>query len=348
MVDSRYREVYYSVLEYFFARCIPGILVQYLVRCVGAIPVDSRSFIEPVDAPHSLDGSLLDVPSGQLEEVWQSIAVVRVSGLCPHWTSKAYHGLVELYLDPGISVITESQLVGIFRASPKLQVFHLRTVVEPSENGLAIVPVYLEDLRDIMIMVQSDDNFSGILTLLWINPGSASLHMSFAGTPWGEISDFFDRSNITRFYLIHWEPCNLTRVFKESSRLETLVLNGRDFDVEGLSSLLNPHHVDDVNPDEAPPTPRRVQIDALYLLWFNGFIFEEIQAVVEKYSVQKLLIYGGKLSYQAVEGRVVSDNARNTRIKLSSITACPVIEYYYDANLIHQHCDDWMADALIY
>ncbi|KEP46179.1 F-box-like domain protein [Rhizoctonia solani 123E] len=336
-IDHRHREVYYSVLEYFFARCKPGLLAQYIVRCVGSQSVEFRPFIEPVDRPHSLDGALLAVPSEHLEELWLHIPIVRINGLCPHWTSKAYHGLVELYIDAGIPGISESQIINVLESSPKLQVFHFNAHV--IEDLVEVDTVFLEDLRDLNLLSgeDSDSGYSRANILPWIDPGTAPLQLSFSGPARGEASDFFGRANVTRFYLIYWQTCRLAGVFKESSRLDILALNGYDSDVQDLSFLLLPGYA----------KTTKSQIDTLYLLWFTQFDFEEIKAVVEKYSVQKLLIYGGLLTYQAVEGRVICENTRNIKVKLSSITTCPIIEYYPHACLIHQHCDDWIADALI-
>ncbi|CAE6482127.1 unnamed protein product [Rhizoctonia solani] len=334
-IDHRHREIYYSVLEYFFARCKPGFLAQYIVRCVGGESVESRPFIEPADRPHSLDGALLAVSSEHLEELWLHIPIVRVNGLCPHWTSKAYHGLVELYIDVGVPGISETQLIGVLKSSPKLQVLHLKTpVIEDLDE---VDTVFLEDLRDLNILSAVDAGYSANF-LPWIHPGTAPLQLSFSGPARGEASDFFGRVNVTRFYLIYWQTCRLAGVFKESSRLDILVLNGYESDVQDLSFLLLPGYA----------KTTKSQIDTLYLLWFIQFGFEEIQAVVEKYSVQKLLIYGGQLTYQAVEGMVICENTRNIKVKLSSITTCPIVEYYPDADLIHQHCDDWIADAILH
>ncbi|KAG8710102.1 hypothetical protein FRC11_004875, partial [Ceratobasidium sp. 423] len=350
---NRHHEIYYSVLEYFFARCKPGVLTKYTVRTSRRF-WDTGLFIEPAETPHSLNGALLAVPTGHLDEVWLHISSVRVGALCPHWKTKVYHGLVELYIEEDIPSISESQLVNILRSSPKLQVLHFKTIFdEPNDDG-GDDPVYLEDLRELNLMIRDDEGLSVSRILRRITPGSKPLQLSLVDVPRREAADFFSRANVTRFYT--WCPFDLSFVISRCRRLEVLVLNERNADTQDLSSILDDDSGDeDENLDgestPKPVSPSATQIDTLYLLWHSQFTFEQIRAVVEKYSVQRLLIYYGRLSYQTDEGRLVCKNTRNIRVKLSTIVGC-TIEYYPDG-----FCDDysegepddpegWIRDAI--
>ncbi|KEP50356.1 F-box-like domain protein [Rhizoctonia solani 123E] len=336
-VYTRFRETYYTMLEYFFARCKPGVLTKYVARCNS--PWVLLPFIEPAETPHSSDGALLAVPIHQLDEVWLGISSVRVNGLCPYWNSKMYQGLVELYIGRGVPDISMSDLVSILRSSPKLQVFHFQTEIEDLTDAEEVTPninpVYLEDLRELSLMVR-DSEITTSHVLRWITPGQRPLRLSLADDPHGVVADFCCRANVTQLYV--WCPGDLTSILNQCRRLETLVLNELDSDTHGLYSILpEDDDIDDADADgesqlsSRPISPSATRIDTLYLLWYSEIIFEEIQVVVKKYSIQRLLIYhAGRFSYQADTSRIFSKNTRNIRAKLSTIASCPIIEYHPD------------------
>ncbi|CAE6429145.1 unnamed protein product [Rhizoctonia solani] len=343
-IHTRYRDTYYSVLEYFFARSKPGVLTRYATECVNSEWLEPP-FIEPAETPYTRSGALLTVPSAHLEELWLRIPIVRINCLCPHYKSKLYHGLTELYIGKGIPEITGLQLVNILRSSPKLQVFHLNAPVEFADDDEGLFePVYLEDLRCLNIMIRGDDLLSGPDMLRWITPGSESLRLAYMGTPCEEeFESFFSRANVTEFYVMAWiSP--LSPALKQTLRLEILVLNVFGCGTTDLRSLLDWDDIhisgnDDDNdnyggsdePVEHTPAPApssTARIDTLCLLWYLEFAFEDIQKVVEMYLVQRLFIYSGYLCYQTEEERVVCDNPRNIRAKLATITTCPIIEYF--------------------
>ncbi|KAG8727892.1 hypothetical protein FRC11_012246 [Ceratobasidium sp. 423] len=340
-ICGRYGEIYDSVLEYFFAHCKPGVLTKYNVRC-NAGWIEYRPFIEPAETPHSREGALLAIPIHRLDEVWLHISSIRVNALCPHWETKAYHGLVELYIDEGIPEISESQLFNILRSSPKLQVFHLKPFLdEPTEDEELenVGRIYLEDLRELNLMIRGGEEGTCASRILrQIAPGSKPLQLSLAAVPTEDLVDFCSRANVTRFYI--WCSRRLGPALGQCRRLETLVLNERDLCTQDLTALIDVDDDGDGLPS-VPVTPSTTQIDTLYLLSYSKFVFEQIQAVVEKYSIQRLVIYCGKLSYHTDKGMIVSENTRNIRAKLSTITACPTIEYSH-----RSFCNDYEEGEL--
>ncbi|CAE6458413.1 unnamed protein product [Rhizoctonia solani] len=356
-VYSRFRETYYTMLEYFFARCKPGVLTKYIARCNS--PKVSLPFIEPAETPHSRDGALLAVPIHQLEEVWLGISSVRVNGLCPYWNSKMYQGLVELYIDRGVPNIFISDLVSILRSSPKLQVFYLKTEIDDSTDVEEVTPnpVYLEDLRELSLIIR-DNGFTTSHVLRWITPGQRPLCLSLADNPQEIVTDFCCRANVTQFYV--WYPGDLTSILNQCRKLETLVLNERYSDTHDLSSILpEGDGIDDADSDgefrlsSRPISPSATRIDTLYLLWHSEIIFEEIQVVVKKYSIQRLLIYyAGRFSYRTDTGRNFSKNTRNIRAKLSTIDSCPIIEYHLEGYPEHytegesEDHDGWIRESV--
>ncbi|KAF8684045.1 hypothetical protein RHS04_01537 [Rhizoctonia solani] len=334
--NDSHGEIYYSILEYLFARCIPGALTHYIVKCVGPQATQFNPFIEPVDMPHSIDSMLLAIPSAQLKKLWLPISIIRLSALCPHWESIAYHGLVELHIDQGIPKISESQLVSILRSSPKLQVFHLKN-----------------NLRDINIATWGEEDVYSVEILRRIVPGKAPLQLAYLGESNNALVDFCSRANVVCFYTRFWESKPLLPLLNQVLHLSTLVLDGA-LSTGTISSLfgLGNIHDNQNNQDNAAShnlkniLPSTTQVNTLYLLGYQTFNFEEIEAVVKLYSVQRLMIYGGKLSYQTDDGRLVSRNLRNTRVKLSSINACPIIEYHPDSEAIERDGDDRIIASL--
>ncbi|CAE6350637.1 unnamed protein product [Rhizoctonia solani] len=336
------------MLEYFFARCKPGVLTKYVTRS-NPYMVPSP-FIEPAETPHSSDGALIAVPIRQLDKLWLGVSSVRVSGLCPHWKTKIYHGLVELYIDGGIPEISGSDLVNVLRSSPKLQVFHLKIQLDDDEDEIVNAnPIHLQDLRELSLMIR-DDTFSTSQILQWIAPGTKPLCLSLADTPREAVTEFCSRANVTRLYV--WCPGDLIPILNQCHRLETLVLNKRDAISNDLSAIIDDDgDDDDAGGESGLISGPVVRIDTLYLLWHLEIPFESVKAAVEKYSIQRLLIYHGRLSYQADAGRVASTNTRNIRAKLSTITACP-IEYHPEGYPEHytenesSDPDGWIREAL--
>ncbi|KDN37357.1 hypothetical protein RSAG8_10245, partial [Rhizoctonia solani AG-8 WAC10335] len=203
-------------------------------------------------------------------------------------------------------------------------------------------------------MIRDDpDETSTSHILRWITPGSKPLQLSLVDL--GEVDDFCSRANVSRIYI--WCPGNLTSILKQCRRLETLVLNERYSGTHDLSCILRDDgDSDDVDGElglaSRPVPPPVTRIDTLYLLWYSEVVFEEIQAAVEKYSIQRLLIYCGSLSYQADVGRILSQNTRNIRAKLSTITACPTVEYHPDdypedyTDDESSHPDGWIRESV--
>ncbi|CAE6350614.1 unnamed protein product [Rhizoctonia solani] len=234
---TRYRDIYYSVLEYFFVHSKVGVLTQYLVRTSGNQRTKPNHFIEPVDTPRSLSGALLAAPSAHLEELLLHTSSVRISGLCTHWKSKAlaYCGLIELFIDKGIPEISESQFVNVLRSSPKLQVLHMKTHLGELISRSNIQPVHLEDLRDLNVAIRFEWG-------LWD-----------WRTPKDSVMDLFSRGNVCRFYMAQWYSCSLVRLLSKSPRLETLVLGAFDFTVTNLSSLPDIGDFDEADSHDGDP-----------------------------------------------------------------------------------------------
>ncbi|CUA75220.1 hypothetical protein RSOLAG22IIIB_11572 [Rhizoctonia solani] len=153
----------------------------------------------------------LDITNPQLDEVLSPVTVLKLDKIFPCWTSKAYHGLVELRLvawDPARESIQvkEQQLVAILKASPALQTLHFGIEITPAAKTYP--PVQLKELEALHVQVDSLKSQQTLLRLL--SPGARPLQMSIDHKSPGAVSppsrgDEFHklirRSNIVKLFI---------------------------------------------------------------------------------------------------------------------------------------------------
>ncbi|CAE6451860.1 unnamed protein product [Rhizoctonia solani] len=332
------RDCHFSMLEYFLARCEPGIFTQYTTRvwATSRLPPVGGPFIEPANAPRTIKGALLSLPSRHFEAIWLGVSSLRVNGLCPHWTSKAYHGLVELYLDLGIPKITEAQLVNMLKSSPGLRILHINAdIFHPSPYGTLIAPVFLSELEELTVIqlwpddpnnkLQDPSNF-----VRWIAPGRKPFKVTSFGNTLEELPGFCARSNITQLHVETWVDNTLGDMVRRCPRLQILILSAFDFGDPELRLILLPIDTTSSNAQHPVSTTR---IDHLYLLDFREMQFNDILATIEQYSVQRLTIWKGGLTYRTDEGMKTSKHAREIRAKLSVIPPTRCIVEYFPGNV---------------
>ncbi|CEL60595.1 hypothetical protein RSOLAG1IB_03833 [Rhizoctonia solani AG-1 IB] len=323
------RDCHFSMLEYFLARCEPGIFTQYTTRVwtTSVLPPVGGPFIEPANEPRTIKGVLLSLPSRHFETIWLGTSSIRVNGLCPHWTSKAYHGLVELHLGLGAPKITESQLVDILKSSPELRVLHINAdIMHPSPYSAPITPVSLSELEELTLIQLWPDDSSNQLQdpgnfVRWIAPGRKPFKLTSFGNTLGEFPEFCARSNITQLHIEIWEDNTLGDIVRRCPGLQTLILSAFDFGDPELKLILLPT-------DNGQRPVSATQIDHLYLLDFEELLFEDILATIEQYSARQLTIWKGGLTYYTDEGMKTSKNTREIRAKLSVIPSAQCIVEY--------------------
>ncbi|EUC56469.1 F-box-like domain protein [Rhizoctonia solani AG-3 Rhs1AP] len=333
-VFNHLRRAHYSALEYFLTKCATGELTHYIVR---ANVSRSTPFVETTGNPQTPQGgriNLLQLPRSQLEERWRFVNVLHVNSLCPRWSSKLYHGLVDLRLGDKIPEITELQLVKILEASPGLRILHLKNQItlQIPEGTTVITKVQLNDLEVLNIEDMEYDFDNGAI-VRWIQPGVKPLRFTFFGMPTTIVAEFFKRSNVTRFYSRGWEPFTLIELLRVAPRLQTLVLNAFDLEVDTIGSLVDP--IDEKR--SIAPTP--VYINTLYLLGFYKLELSDIQEAVNRYSIQRVSLWACDLAYTSSTGVEIYEDATVIREKLSEITNCPIVEYLTGDNPID--LDTW-------
>ncbi|CAE6472548.1 unnamed protein product [Rhizoctonia solani] len=328
------RDCHFSMLEYFLARCEPGTFTQYTTRVSATtrLPPAGGSFIEPANAPRTIKGALLCLPSRHFESIWLGTSSIRINGLCPHWTSKAYHGLVELYLDLGMPKITEAQLVNMLKSSPELRILHINAdITHPSPYGASITPIFLNELEQLTVIqlwpddpnnkLQDPSNF-----VRWIAPGQKPFKLTSFGSTLEEFPRFCARSSITQLHIETWVDNILCEIIRQCPALKILILSAFDFGDPELHLILPP--VDAASGDSQRSTST-THIDHLYLLDFEELKFDDILATIQQYSVQSLTIWKGGLTYRTDEGMKTSKHAREIRAKLSVIPSNQCIVEYF-------------------
>lgn len=309
-----------SYLNSFFGNCVPGMFTSLTLKDKSYLAL---GFIEAAENPPAHESLLLNLPRQFLDDLWHSITVLRLDGLYPYWTSKAYHGLVELRLHSSRHPISESQLVGILKSSPGLRVLHLDLSVEdPCPRNTSINPASLEDLEYLSF---HSDHYSYLWLLLrWIAPGQKPLQLSISDTDdmeqfllGGEVKDFFARSSIVKLR-VHVSggpilPLQVAKLLDLSPGLRTLALSDCTCEQDN-SPVLESHKKNTSSLSSGP------HLDGLYMIRAH-IGFEELQEIVTRHSIQALTFWQCTFS---VEERGVF-NQEEFETHLSAI--CPVVSF---------------------
>ncbi|KAG8701868.1 hypothetical protein FRC11_011844, partial [Ceratobasidium sp. 423] len=315
------RSCHMSALEYFLARCTPGVLTHYSMQIhIGTL----YSFIEPADNPLALESVLLDVPSQLFESVFLGTTHLRLNNLCPHWGSNAYHGLIELRIGKQVPAIHETEVVSMLRASPRLRVLHIKAIIEDlSPPGDFVAPIHLDDLEDLELNDRYEFDFTPCGDILrWVAPGSKPLQLTFGGHPSEGATLFCARANITRFFGEWFVDESVSDMIRRSAQLEVLALNPGWSEVEGLDSILRP--VDERSLVGVVP---RTKVATLYLVNFLVLQLEDLERAVAEYSVQRLVVRNCSVSYETDEGVKKTNDPLEIRMLLSTLNKCPSVEY---------------------
>ncbi|CAE6506170.1 unnamed protein product [Rhizoctonia solani] len=154
----------------------------------------------------------LGVENFHLEAILSSVTVLHLTGLYPPWTSRAYHGLVELRLitsPTGPDSIPERQLINILQSSPGLRIVHTSLqITHRMEENLSI-SVTIPELE--VLQVDSEGGWGenlGYLELVrFLTPGLRPLSFTMQCSDLQLIESskahtkaFLERSNVTQFH----------------------------------------------------------------------------------------------------------------------------------------------------
>ncbi|CUA67884.1 Clustered mitochondria protein homolog [Rhizoctonia solani] len=271
----------HSVLSTCFANCVPGRLVS--------LDFDfDRGHVHPLlEDETNTDTSL---PREKLESLWYHIKSLRVDHFHPAWTSKAYHGLLELELN-GIGSIPESVLVAILKSSPGLRVLKLQCqVTDRTPDDTRITPVPLVDLEQLTATPFEELDLGYILRL--IAPGAKPLGFTLTN-PWlgsttvrprrftskVETRNFFFRAKVTRLYAKTFDNYKqIEYVLAMVPSVRVLVLDGCRCRQVREGSIL----------------PVDFTLDELYVLRstdYGAVTWSSIEWMVERFRIRELTLW---------------------------------------------------------
>lgn len=230
---------YFSILKNCLAGCVAGTLNRLVVMGRSDATYHGFGFIEGAEQLADPGSKRIDVSKQHLEDLLFPVKVLRLSDLYLPWTSKAYHGLVDLQLTCQSSPpqISQLQLESILAASPKLRLFRFGLrITDPVAGGSLGSPTLLNDLELLSLGPLSYSQHKALLPI--ISPGSKQLRMSInldgerlPLLPSDEFVKFMTHSNVTHLSIKHdgrialrWLP----QLLLVTPSLKTLSLTGVD------------------------------------------------------------------------------------------------------------------------
>lgn len=299
-----------------------GGLGEQVLQCCfnNCIP---QTFTElTLSDPHMKSIIPITNDSDYIKKLLLPVTVIRLNKLFLPWTHPIYQGLVELCLfDPLRETnirITESELIGVLRSSPRLQILRFGIpIVDPLPEHSSMYPVRLEDLEILNLSSVEGERLGTILKLL--APGSKPLQFSFA-TPFSrdslaatmhEIKLFLPRSKVARVHI----PCISHPAHSTVQELLLLLPHLQILAIE-QSRFFYPTN----------PGPRHTPscVDAIYLSRCQVHL-EWVQGMLNHYAVGMVVFWRCKvIDYN---GRILSDHELKSKFSgLCQVVICDTRE----------------------
>lgn len=222
---------------------VPGVLTQLALNYRDRDSSSSGIITASDDRQrHAYLGT--DLEQERIDEITESISVLRLNNLYLNWETeafsgltKAYHGLAELTLtsrDPFLHSPTESQFLEILESSPRLRIIRLRNVFAGMLDAKLIGSVLLDDLE---VLHLDHSRYEAVAaTLRCISPGPKPLRLTIdfcanmnppSLTFEQELVEFLARSNVTRLELRGPQNYDWAgNILPQLPDLETLALEG--------------------------------------------------------------------------------------------------------------------------
>jgi hypothetical protein len=180
--------------------------------CFNAQPMRGWYFLTSTNPISTLSRSIpLQVDETTFERMMSPITSIQLDGIYPHWSSRAYAGLVELDLNTSQPVgigISEIVLANVLQASPGLRtfIFGLKLKFEPQSILNTPDPVNLNHLDVLKLVGRHTDAHEAVLRMIY--PGQLPLHLSAevdehyepaSPSPyWTQFINLISRSKITQ------------------------------------------------------------------------------------------------------------------------------------------------------
>ncbi|KAH7332726.1 hypothetical protein B0J17DRAFT_677341 [Rhizoctonia solani] len=197
----------------------------------------NSGFITPEDDPDD-DGMGISLPLEQFEAILSGVSILHLDRMFPRWTSRAYHGLVELRLNGTYSSINESDLIGILRSSPDLRILELGLDIdEPLPVDAPVIGIPLNNLEALNLCPLLCKNLA--ILLRWLAPGPNPLQFAVQQGTYENLEvkeslgSFFVRSEVTRAYGKGLDFSLIIELLALSPKVQKLVISCAQFDSSG-------------------------------------------------------------------------------------------------------------------
>ncbi|CAE6363359.1 unnamed protein product [Rhizoctonia solani] len=247
-------DTYRNTLSACLTHCAPGTFTTLITTREPDSLASTYVFFDIPDldiSEHSV-GFYQQMYTMANEAVLLSIKKMCLHAFYPFWTSKAYHGLVELRVTPRTSTvsISESHLRGILQASPSLRILEFALeIVLPLPEGSA-APVRLDHLEVLNIRLMKHTFIPTFLGT--ISPGPRPLQLSLSSAPNEDdhrlplqtsaaIYTFFANTNVAVLHANDFNKDEVVGILKLCPHLQTLSWDGYNASSEPESDELVSH-----------------------------------------------------------------------------------------------------------
>jgi hypothetical protein len=186
------------------------------------------------------------------ETVLLSIKKMYLHAFYPFWTSKAYHGLIELRLTPRTSIvsISEYHFRGILQASPGLRILEFALEIVNALPEGSVPPIRLDYLEVLNIRLMKHIFVPTLFGA--IVPGSHPLQLSLSSAPnegdprlplhtSSAIYNFFTRANVVVLHTNDFDKDEIVGILQLCPHLRTFSWEGYNASSEPESDELISH-----------------------------------------------------------------------------------------------------------
>ncbi|KAH7337690.1 hypothetical protein B0J17DRAFT_663831 [Rhizoctonia solani] len=308
----------HSAITNLFLYCNPGLLTKISTF------FEHFGFLTSDPAGPGAWAMKLGVESFHLEAILASVTILHLTGLYPPWTSRAYHGLVELRLitsPSGHDSIPERQLINILQSCPRLRILHTSLqITQRMEENLSI-SVSLPELE--VLQVDSEggwgDNLGYLELVRFITPGlqPLSFTMQCSGLQLIESSKahtkaFLERSNVTQFHADHVpRPFDLLSFMPH---LKAMILTNCAALPGDQPSL------DDTSNSQSTTSIVYPKLDICVVIQCSMSL-DEFRLVIDHCQVRTLMIYSSKF-YRGIDRHEISTETALREL----LEACPDVK----------------------
>ncbi|CEL54859.1 hypothetical protein RSOLAG1IB_07350 [Rhizoctonia solani AG-1 IB] len=307
----------YPAIASLFLHCTPGLFTEIATFCghYGFFVSDR----EQTNA--GMWAMRIPVEYSHIEAVLATVTVLKLTGLYPSWTSRAYHGLVELRLTGsfgGQDSIPEWQFINILKSSPGLRVLSTNiniTTRIPENLDVSVSLPELETLHvDSEALQEGKSCHLELVRFLVPGPQPLDLTMQCASLPLSESSlaqtkAFLTRSNTTKLRLD--SVCRPFALLPSTPHIKSLILSNC---TSLLSDQLGPvEHSDQqsIDPVMYPHLDICVVVE-------SSLSLDEFCSLVQSCRIRTLRIHDSRFYRDVDKQEVVAEDVMRELLKICS------------------------------